>query len=205
MKKKLYALSGFFLIILVIAGLWATRAVSITSAQQPIASSTATTSLAAGLSLEKMTKESSLIVTGKCLQTQSQWVGRSLFTKATVEVTENLTGGGPGGQVTVLLPGGVDSNRKFPVAMTYAGAPRISPTEEVFLFLSDKSPVAGSYSVMNFAEGKFSIIKTDADEEVVTHDMTMAPVQKGIGVTRGKNQFLSLSEFKARVRGYLNK
>ncbi|HEY7180737.1 MAG TPA: hypothetical protein VIC84_04935 [Blastocatellia bacterium] len=204
MKKKLYALSGFFLIILVIAGLWATRAVSITSAQQPIASSPATTSLAAGPTLEQMTKESSVIVTGKCLRTQSQWVGRSLVTMATVEVSDKIKGD-TGQQLTVALPGGVGYKGKFALAQTYPGAPQIFATEGVFLFLSDKSPVPGSYSVMNFAQGKFSIAKTDADEEVVTHDMTMAPVQKGIGMTRGKNQFLSLSEFKARVKSYLNK
>ncbi|HZF40579.1 MAG TPA: hypothetical protein VE715_17290 [Blastocatellia bacterium] len=206
MKKKLYALSGVFLIVLVIAGLWAAKAVSLTSAQQTIDSSPQTTSTAAELSLEQMTKEASVIVTGTCLQTKSQWVGRSLFTMATVLVEDSIKGDPAARtEVTVALPGGIGSKGKFQLAQTIAGAPQMYPTNKVFLFLSDKSPVAGSYSVKGFAQGNFSISKADDGDEVVTRNMTMAPLQKGVGVTRGNRQVLSLSEFKARVKSYLNK
>src|SRR3954454_7275254 len=39
-----------------------------------------------------MIQESTLIVTGHCTQLQSQWVGRTLVTLATVQVTEALKG-----------------------------------------------------------------------------------------------------------------
>jgi hypothetical protein len=202
MKKKLYALSGVFLIVLVIAGLWAAKAVSLTGVEQTIASPQKT-STAAELSLQEMTTGALVIVTGTCLQTKSQWVGRSLFTMATVAVTDSIKGDAPS-TLVVALPGGADSNRKFPIAMTYAGAPQMHPTEEMFLFLK-AGGAAGNYSVMGFAQGKFSIAKTNAGEPVVARDMTMAPLQKGVGVTRGNRQVLSLSEFKARVKSYLNK
>jgi hypothetical protein len=202
MKKKLFALSGVFLIVLVIAGLWATNAISINSVQQatePMAS------MASGQSMEQMVEVAQLIVIGQCAGTQSRWVeGRRLVTEATILVEEALKGS-PETQVMVELPGGVDSNRRFPVAMTYAGAPQISPTEKVLLFLVRPDEGANSYSVMGFAQGKFSVGQTSDGEEVVTRDMTKAPVPKSPGLTRGNPQVVSLSEFKAWVRSIVNK
>ena len=73
-------------------------------------------------------------------------------------------------------------------------------------FSSFTAPVEGvnSYSVMGFSQGKFSIGQTSDGEKVVTKDTTKAPVQKVAGLTRGNLQVISLSEFKALVRRYLN-
>jgi hypothetical protein len=184
MKKKLFALSGVFLIALVIAGLWAAKAVNFIDTQNtreadPI-------SLAMGLSMEKMSQEAAEIVIGNCIQTRSEWSGRSLVTLATISVTERL-------------------NRRFPVAMTYAGAPQFSLNEEVLLFLT--APVEGvnGYTVMGFSQGKFSIGQANDGDKMVTKDMIKAPVQKGAGQTRGNLQGIPLAEFKALVRRYLNK
>jgi hypothetical protein len=201
MKKKLYALSGVFLIALVIAGLWATKAVSLNDVQQTI--DPAATSSATGLSMEQMTEDSALIVMGKCVGTRSEWVDRRLVTRATVSVTETIKGAAAG-TVDVEMPGGIGNKGKFKLAMTYAGAPRMSPDEEVFLFLT-QGEGSDVYSVTGFAQGKFSIAQTDTGEKVVTSDMTKAPVQKGPGLTRGNLQAVSLSEFKERVKSYLNK
>jgi hypothetical protein len=203
MKKKLFALSGVFLIALVIAGLWAAKAVNFIDTQNtreadPI-------SLAMGLSMEKMTQEAAEIVIGNCIQTRSEWSGRSLVTLATISVTERLKGDGSDGTLTVVTPGGIDANRRFPVAMTYAGAPQFSLNEEVLLFLN--APVEGvnGYSVMGFSQGKFSLNTDTEGGKVVMKDMTKAPVQKGAGPTRGTPQGIPLAEFKALVRRYLNK
>ena len=104
-----------------------------------------------------------------------------------------------------MMPGGIDANRKFPVAMTYAGAPQFSLNEEVLLFLTAPVEGANGYSVMGFSQGKFSIGKANEGEKVVMRDMTKTPVQKGAGLTRGNPQVIPLSEFKALVRRYLNK
>ena len=83
--------------------------------------------------MEQMTQEASAIVHGTCVATQSQWVGRSLVTDATISVEEALKGDAAiGSNVTVELPGGISANGRFPVAMTYAGAPQISPTKKSF-------------------------------------------------------------------------
>jgi hypothetical protein len=201
MKKKLYALSGVFLIVLVITGLWAAKAVSFTGgviqSDDPFA-----TSLPSGLSVREMAEGASLIVIGTCVETRSQWIDRRLFTLATISVTEAIKGDASG-TVTVVLPGGIDANRRIPLAMTYAGAPTISPEEEAFLFLRDQDEVANGYSVMGFAQGKYSVGQNEEGEKVVTSDQAKARVPTGAGLRRGNPRVVKLSEFKELVRSYL--
>jgi hypothetical protein len=202
MKKKLFALSGVFLIVLVLAGLWATKATDLFDVQQV---EPAATSLVSGMmSMEQMSQGASAIVIGQCTGTRSQWVGRSLVTLATISISESLKGAAAG-NLTVAIPGGVDANRKFPVAMTYAGAPQISTDEEVFLFLTGPVEGANDYSVMGFAQGKFSINQANGGEPVVMRDMIKTQVQRGPGAIRGNLQSVPLAEFKALVMSYLNK
>jgi len=208
MKKKLYALSGVFLIVLVLAGLRAglraTKAIDLTDVQQAV--DPAATSMHGALSLRDMTEGATMIVMGTCLETRSQWVGRSLVTLATVSVEETLKGGAAvGTAVTVELPGGIDANRRFKVAMTYAGAPQISRDEKVLLFLTGPDDGANSYSVMGLSQGKYSVGKDTAGQPVVTRDMTMAPMQKGAGMIRGNPHVVPLSEFKELVNSYLHR
>jgi hypothetical protein len=202
MKKKLFALSGVFMIALVIAGLWATKATSITDVQNTMRSDPI--SFAPGMTMEQMAQGASAIVHGKCVATQSQWVERRLVTLATILVSESLKGDTVE-TLTVEVPGGVGNKGKFALAMTYAGAPQISPEEEVFLFLTGRDDGSNSYSVMGFDQGKFSVGKAQDGAPVVMRDMNTTPVRKGMGLTRGNTQVISLSEFKALVRSYLNK
>jgi len=202
MKKKLFALSGVFMIALVIAGLWATKATSITDVQNTRESEPI--SLAPGLSMEQMTQGASAIVIGTCTGTQSRWDQRRLVTDVTISVEETLKGG-TGETLTVEVPGGIGNKGKFALAMTYAGAPQFSQDEKVFLFLNGPDDGSNSYSVMGFEQGKFSVVKAQDEEPVVTRDANSTPVRKGIGMTRGNPQVVSLSEFKALVRSYLNK
>ena len=202
MKKKLFALSGVFMIVLVIAGLWATRAVDLNEVQQ---TPQPPMSPASGLSMEQLAQGAALIVLGECTGTKSQWVERRLYTLATVTVTESLKGSAPE-KVTVAIPGGIDSNRRIPIAMTYAGAPQFSLGEGVVVFLDDtQSEIPDSYSVMGFSQGKFSINKASDGVPVVMRDMTKATVQRGPGAIRGNLPSVTLSEFKEWVRSYLNK
>jgi len=200
MKKKLYALSGVLMVVLVISGLWATKAINLTVAQQSV--EPAATSIAAELSMQEMTEGASLIVTGKCAGTRSQWVGRDLVTVATVSVMETIKGD-QSETVTVVMPGGVDSNRQFPVAVTYPGAPQISQTEEVVLFLANDDTVANGYSVMGYSQGKYSVNEDDTGEKVVFRDLTKVRMQTGMGTVRGNIQVVKLREFIEKVRSYL--
>ena len=203
MKKKLYALSGVLMIVLVISGLWASKATSITDVQNT--SGADPISLAPGLSMEQMAQGATAIVIGQCTGTVSKWEERRLVTEATIRVDETLKGAMDGPEVTIVLPGGVGNKGKFALAMTYAGAPQISFDEKVFLFLTGPEDGSTSYSVMGFEQGKFSVGNAQDGEQVVTRDMNTTPVRKGIGLTQGNPQVVSLSEFKALVMSYLNK
>ena len=200
MKKKLFTLSGVFLIVLVIAGLWATKAINLDGVEQTI--NPEEISLPGALSMKGMVEGATAIVIGQCIGTQSRWVERRLVTDATISIAETIKGE-PGGTLKVEVPGGVDFNRKFPVAMTYAGAPQISLDEKVFLFLTGPDEGSNSYSVMGFAQGKFSVGKANDGDEVVMPDMNKTQVQKGAGAIRGNLRVVPLSEFKALVRSYL--
>jgi hypothetical protein len=111
------------------------------------------------LSVQELTSQADLIVIGRAVDSRSQWTGdgRNLYTLVTIEVEETLKGT-PVDTIVVAVPGGIDANRKFPVAMTYPGAPRITPDEQVVLFANDsQDEMAGTYAVAGYAQGKFTV------------------------------------------------
>lgn len=200
MKNKTLAISLLILIALVVSARWASRA---DNAPASDALQATDTTLAVALSLEDMTNQSDVIAIGNVLDTRSMWVDRNLVTLATVSVGESLKGA-PGETVTVVLPGGVDTNRKIPVAMTYPGAPRLTPGENVFLFLTSDSEVGGGYAVAGFAQGKFSIVNDEDGEPVVSRDLRQVSLQGNNGVRRGQSNMTPLKSMKDQVKGYLN-
>lgn len=160
------------------------------------------TSVTAGLSIKDMINRSDLIAQGSCVDTRSVWVDRTLVTLATISIAETLKGS-EAGTITVALPGGIDANRKFPVAMTYPGAPRIAAGEDVFLFLTADSRAPGSYAVTGYSQGKFSIVKDEAGEQIVTRDLTKTMLKDNNGVRRGSADATPLSSLKAQVKAHL--
>lgn len=147
-----------------------------------------------------MVQEAALIVTGHCTQLQSQWVGKTLVTLATIQVTEALKGS-PGSTVTVALPGGVDANRKIPVAMSYPAAPQIYNQENVLLFLVPQDLVAGSYSVVGFSQGKLTLAETPQGKKVATQDLSVLNLQGRTGtIRRGTAKTIDLEELRQRIR-----
>lgn len=200
MKNKTLAISILILIALVVSARWGGS----TAQDAPAADSlqATDTTLAVALSLEDMVSQSDVIAIGNVVDTRSMWVDRNLVTLATVSVSESLKGA-PGETVTVVLPGGVDVNRKVPVAMTYPGAPRLTPGENAFLFLTADSEVGGGYSVAGFAQGKFSIVNDEDGEPVVSRDLRQVSLQGNNGVRRGQSNVTSLKSMKDQVKGYL--
>jgi hypothetical protein len=200
MKTKTLAISILILIALIVSARYAaTEADDAPPADTLQASDT---TLALALSLEDMVNQSDVIAIGKALDTKSVWVDRSLVTLVTVAVSESLKGT-PGETLTVVLPGGVDANRKFPVAMTYPGAPTLTPGEDAFLFLSSQSEVADSYTIAGFAQGKFSIVTDEDGEPLVSRDLTKMSLQGNNGVHRGGSNLTPLKSLKEQVKGYL--
>lgn len=200
MKNKTLAISILILIALVVSARWGGSTAQ--DAPAPDSLQATDTTLAVALSLEDMVSQSDVIAIGNVVDTRSMWVDRNLVTLATVSVSESLKGA-PGETVTVVLPGGVDVNRKVPVAMTYPGAPRLTPGENAFLFLTADSEVGGGYSVAGFAQGKFSIVNDEDGEPVVSRDLRQVSLQGNNGVRRGQSNVTSLKSMKDQVKGYL--
>jgi hypothetical protein len=199
MKKTILASCLIIGIALLVSSRWGTNAVN-APPQDFLA--TPDTTLAVALSLQDMASQSDVIAIGSCTEVRSIWVGGTLVTLATVAVTETLKGT-DSGSLTVVLPGGADANRKFPVAVSYPGAPRLTPGENAFLFLTADSEVAGGYTIAGFAQGKFSIVNDENGEPVVSRDLTRMSLKGNSGVHRGGANATPLSSFKAQVKGYL--
>ena len=199
MKKITLASCLLIVVALLISTRWGTKAVN---APPEDTLGTPDTTLAVALSLEDMVNQSDVIAIGNCVDTKSVWVDRTLVTLATVSVSETLKGS-ESTDLTVVLPGGVDANRKFPIAMSYPGAPRLTPGEDVFLFLTTDTDFGSGYNVAGFSQGKFSIVNDEDGEPVVSRDLTKMSLQGNNGVRRGGANATPLSSFKAQVKGYL--
>jgi hypothetical protein len=141
---------------------------------------------------EELALAADLVVVGRCTGTESRWVGRDLVTVARVEVHDRLEGDDPG-TVTVVLPGGVDTRRRVPVAVTWPGAPRLADGETVVLFLDAGAPVDGGYTITGFAQGKLSVFEDGAG---------VARVQRRSG--RGEAAGEPLDAFVERLRAVLD-
>jgi hypothetical protein len=147
-----------------------------------------------------MVQEASIIVAGRCTDLRSQWAGRTLVTLATIQVSEVLKGSA-GTTVTVVLPGGVDSNRRIPVAMSYPAAPEIYSQENVLLFLTPQDLVAGGYSIVGFSQGKFTLAESPDGKKMATRDLSALNLQSGNGsVRRGERRTIQLDELRERIR-----
>lgn len=161
----------------------------------------ATTAIA--LSNQALAVDATLIVTGRCTEVRSAWEGRTLVTLATVAVTDVLKGDTTQ-TVTVVLPGGSDANRKFPVSMVYAGAPQMAVGEDVFLFLGPDEAASG-LAVLGFSQGKFSIVDDERGEKVVSRNLSALTLQSPAGTRRGTTTRVPLNEFKNEIREHLRR
>jgi hypothetical protein len=198
--KKITLVSCLLIVIaLLISARWGTKAVN---APPDDTVGTPDTTLAVGLSLADMVSQSDVIAIGNCVDTRSTWVDGSLVTLATVSVSETLKGDGSQ-TLTVVLPGGIDANRKIPVSMSYPGAPRLTPGENAFLFLTVDASLGNNYIVAGFSQGKFSIVNDDNGEPMVSRDLSEMSLRGDNGVRRGQSDAIPLSSFKEQVKGYL--
>ena len=149
----------------------------------------------------QLTSTSDVILIGRAVSSETRWIDRTIVTAVTVQIDEALKGG-VSGQVEVILPGGADSNRRIPIAMTYPGAPSLQGGEQVFLFLTHSAEVNG-YVVSGFAQGKFSIITDAQGERRVSRDLRGSQLVEGAGISRGTVTLASLAEFRQEIVGLI--
>jgi hypothetical protein len=155
------------------------------------------------LTHQDLAAQAELILIGKCISTMTIWVNRNLYTLATISVSETLKGD-QSSTVTVALPGGVDANRKVPVAMTYPGAPHIASNEDVFLFLMRADDqVGGTYTVVGFSQGKFSIAQDHQGNAVVSQGLAGLRLETEDSSVQDAAATLPLAAFKEEIKSYI--
>src|SRR5215813_10926282 len=199
MKRLLYGICCLLtLVVLAASWLHKAKAVNVT----PPGGGNIPFALTDEVSEKQMALQSELILTGRCASARTVWMGRSLVTLATISVGEIIKGQATGA-LTVVLPGGIDANRPVPISMSYPGAPRILPQEEVFLFLARQPEVPLGYVVAGYSQGKFSIVEDEQGQKHVSRDLTKVRLRSSAGIGRGNVQKTSLDEFKDRISGYL--
>ena len=196
MKKVTFASCILVVLALLVSARWGTKA---DDAPPSDTLGTPDTTLTVALSLEDMVAQSDVIAIGNCVETKSVWTDGTLVTLATVSVSESLKGA-ESGNLTVVVPGGVDANRKVPIALSYPGAPRLTPGEDVFLFLTSDTDSGMGYNVTGFSQGKFSIVNDEDGVPVVSRDLTKISLQGNNGVRRGGANVIPLTPFKDQVK-----
>jgi hypothetical protein len=154
------------------------------------------------LSTEAMTAEAEVIAIGRCVSIAPVWEDRVLVTHATVEITESLKGD-VSGSIVVSLPGGIDTNRKVKVAMTYPGAPTMQPGEQVFLFLDREADDPTSLTVSGFAQGKFSVVADPSGVQYVSRDLRNLTLVTGAGQSAGTTTRTPLGAFRQEIKRHL--
>ena len=145
-------------------------------------------------------QEAAIIVTGHCTRLQSQWLDRTLVTLATISVSEVLKGQA-GSEVTVVLPGGIDVHRRFPIAMSYPAAPEIYQQENVLLFLTPEDRVPQGYAIVGFSQGKLTIADNGLGQPVASQNLSALNLQSRTGaVSPGRSKTLLLSELRHKIQ-----
>lgn len=151
-------------------------------------------------STNDMIQEAQLILTGRCTHVESRWVGRNLVTLATIAVSETLKGQA-GSEVTVVIPGGVDSKRPIPVAVTFPAAPTIQLQENVLLFLTPENQVAGGYAIVGFSQGKFTVAQNPAGHSLASQNLSGLRLMSHKGaVSSGMAKTISIPELRRQIR-----
>ena len=144
-----------------------------------------------------------IIVAGRVVDQASQWIDRDLVTVVTVQVSEVLKGTA-GSTVSVVVPGGVDTNRPVPIAMTYPAAPEMLGNENVLLFLTAEDRLVDGYAIVGFSQGKFTVVET-AQGKVATQNLSQLNLQDRNGnVTRGAAKSIPLSQLRQKIKATLD-
>ena len=158
---------------------------------------TARASSLARMSIEQMTRASSLIVRATCISSATRWQDGEIWT-VTLFSPEDVWKGSAPGAIDVRLLGGTAGN----VTSTVEGVPRFRQGEEVVLFLEPTK--YGDFSVVSWIQGTFRVARSErTGQKVVTQDtaayrtasnLLAGPAPSGAGVVR-----MPLDAFRARV------
>jgi hypothetical protein len=127
-------------------------------------SSSYTHAVMIGLSTEELTKASHVVILGTVESVQSLWSsdGRTIFSRATILVSDTAKGNAAGEKIAVEYDGGEVGG----VGLKVSDSPTLAAHERIILFLktgSARNPEAGqpdgqkTFNVVGKAQGKYRI------------------------------------------------
>ncbi len=151
------------------------------------------------ISLDRMTKESQVIVYGKVISAYSIWEDRSIYTYTTIEIKELIKGEYKSNKIVVKQMGGTVGY----ITQFVDGTPKLEIGNEVVLFLRDWK---GAYWIHSIVLGHFRVYEENGKKlavnnlnnvgliDPVTKKMIDDPTKKG-------NEF-ELQTFLNTVKSY---
>ncbi len=147
---------------------------------------------------ERLAKRAPLVVLGNATEAHSEWIDRRLVTLVKVQVSEILKGQQEG-DVTVIVPGGIDTSRPMPIAQTVDGAPEFKIGERVLLFLKPVPEMPGRFLLVGSSQGKLTIKKGPAG--LLAHrNLSGVQLYDGKGIQPGVSQTIPLRELRKIVQ-----
>ncbi len=102
------------------------------------------------ISLDRMTKESQIIIYGKVLSKYSVWEDKSIFTYTTIEIKELIKGQYSSQKIVVKQMGGTVGY----ISQAVDGTPKLEIGKDVVLFLRDWK---GAYWIHSIVLGYFQV------------------------------------------------
>lgn len=154
------------------------------------------------LSLADLTRAADAIVLATAIRGESLWVDRDLVTRVTLEVESTLQGT-TADRIHVLVSGGVDADRRIPIASVVPGQPRIHRGERMLLFLRALETGPAEYSLVGDAQGRFVLLPDASTETVATRDLSALHLVTGDEIVRGSATAVPLSHLVERIRRLL--
>jgi hypothetical protein len=114
------------------------------------------------IGLERMTKESQIIVYGKVLSSYSVWEDKSIFTYTTIEIKELIKGEYRSQKIVVKQMGGTVGY----ISQVVDGSPKLEIGKEVVLFLRDWK---GAYWIHSIVLGHFQVYEENGKKYAVNN------------------------------------
>ena len=147
------------------------------------------------LSFDDMLSKSTSIVRGRIGEGRGELVGRMIYTRYSVQVTETFKGSAST-TVDVLVPGGSANG----LTQSIAGAPKLSTGSEMVLFLW-RSPKNVNL-VIGMSQGAFDITKdSSGDQLMVRNAVSDATVlDKSLKPVTDSGMRFTMTELRKRTR-----
>jgi hypothetical protein len=149
------------------------------------------------MSAEQLVQRSDVIARVVVESSRSEWRERRMVTLVRLHVDEWMKGG-PGDAMTLVLPGGIDVERKL--AYTAAGVPTLLPAgTRMFVFGSASRGTPGAFVPTGLAQGMFFVRDAGGASPQVQRSFAGIRFEDGAAASAAHDLPEPESAFRARI------